>query len=242
MDFAESERLARNLTDSLGPLGVDIDGTLTGPERGLDPRVVPVLRAWPSPVVIATGKAVPYPVSLCEFLGIEPRVIAENGGLVLPARTSTFIYSGDREAASTVAAEYQERGFSLGWGDANLVNRWRETELAISRESPLAPLEAIAEAHDLAVVDTGFAYHVHSSDVDKGVGLETIASELDIESTAFAYVGDSPNDVPAFGVAGTSVAVANGSAAVRDAADHVTDSEYGSGFLEAVRILSEREV
>jgi len=220
------------------PLVVDIDGTLTDERRAVDPRVFPVLRSWPTPVVIATGKAMPYPVALCEFLGIDIAVIAENGGVALAGR-DTLRIEGDREAADAVAAAYQAAGYDLGWGQADLANRWRETEVAVSRQSPLEPLEDIAADHGLEVVDTGFAYHVKSSAIDKGVGLRAVAEELGRDPETFLAVGDSVNDVATFDLAGLSIAVANADDAALAAADHVTDAAYGDGFLEAVEYLED---
>ena len=105
MDFEESIELAASLPGSLGPLVADIDGTLTDDNRAVDPRVFPVLSAWPAPVVIATGKAMPYPVALCEFLGLEINVIAENGGVALAGRSGRIQFEGNREAAAAVAVE-----------------------------------------------------------------------------------------------------------------------------------------
>jgi phosphoglycolate phosphatase (TIGR01487 family) len=237
VDFADSVALATRLPDSLPPLAVDIDGTLTGPERALDPRVLPVCRAWPAPLVVATGKSMPYPVALCEFLGRETLVVAENGGVVIVGPAETIQFEGDREGAQAVIEAYREQGYTTGWPDTDLINRWRETELAVSRESPLEPLAALASEHGLAVVDTGYAYHVKSPDVSKGEGLRALAAELDIESGAFAAVGDSENDAPTFEVAGAAVAVGNADDAARGAADHVTEATYGDGFLEAVQWL-----
>jgi phosphoglycolate phosphatase (TIGR01487 family) len=221
------------------PLAVDIDGTLTDDRRRLDPRVMPVLREWAAPVVVATGKSMPYPVALWEFLGIDTLVIAENGGVVLTGRTGDLKVRGDREAAEAVLAEYRDRGYDLGWGAADLVNRWRETELAVSRDQPLDPLAEIAADYGLVVLDTGFAYHVTSPEVDKGTGLAAVSEALDCETTHFAAVGDSENDVPALAAAGRSVAVANADAAARAAADHVTTASYADGFLEAVDWLTD---
>jgi len=215
------------------PLVVDIDGTLTDDQRALDSRVMEVLRSWPTPVVVATGKAMPYPVALCEFLGMAQYVVAENGGVALAGRDTLSIV-GDRKAAEAVATEYRERGYELGWGAADLVNRWRETELAVSRDMPLSPLEEIASDHGMVVLDTGFAYHVVSPDVDKGKGLEAVATELDLTPASFLAVGDSENDAPTFEVAGRAVAVANADEQARAAAEYVTEAAYADGFLEAV--------
>lgn len=239
MTLPAGEELRELLPDSLPPLAVDIDGTLTGPDRGLDPRVMPVCRAWPSTLVVATGKSMPYPVALCEFLGRETLVIAENGGVVISGPTESIRFEGSPEKAQAVLEAYRAEGYTAGWPDTDLVNRWRETELAVSRESPLAPLERLADEHGLNVVDTGYAYHVKSPDVSKGRGLETLAGEVGLDPGAFAAVGDSENDASTFAVAGQAIAVGNADDAARAAADHVTRATYGEGFLDAVQLLRE---
>jgi phosphoglycolate phosphatase (TIGR01487 family) len=223
------------------PLVVDVDGTLTGPDRRLDPRVFEVLRAWSAPVVVATGKALPYPVALCEFAGIEPAVVAENGGVAYVGATDDLLYEGDREVAEAVADAYRSAGYDLGWGDHDFVNRWRETEIAVSRDAPLGPLDELATSRGLEVVDTGFAYHVKSAGVSKGRALETVADRLGRDAGAFVAVGDSVNDVSTFGVAGRSFAVGNADDAARAAADEVLEASYADGFLAAVERVTGEE-
>lgn len=229
--------------DDTPPLVLDIDGTLTDEHRKVDPRVSEALSAWPAPVVLATGKALPYPVALCEFLGIPTLVIAENGGVVCldTAEVEELVVMGDRTGPERVAAAYREAGHELGWGEMDLVNRWRETELAVSRESPLEPLKRIAVEHGLAVVNTGFAYHAKSPDVDKGQGLEIVADRLGCTPEEFVAVGDSENDAETFEVAGRSFAVANADETTKRAADRVTDGFYADGFLEALRVVRSGE-
>jgi len=216
------------------PLAVDVDGTLTDGQQAIDPRVLPVLREWPAPVVVATGKSLPYPVALCQFAGLPTRVIAENGGVTAIADTDAIVYDGDREAAQAVVDDYVEAGYGLGWRETDFVNRWRETEVAVAREQPLDPLEVIAADHGLEVVDTGYAYHVKDPAMSKGNALRTAASELDLDPADFLAVGDSTNDVSTFAIAGEAVAVANADEAALAAADRVTDASYADGFLEAV--------
>lgn len=237
--FADARALADSLPESLPPLAVDVDGTLTGPDRALDPRVMPVCAAWPAPLVVATGKSTPFPVGLCEFFGRDPLVVAENGGVVVVGPTGSVYFEGDPAAAQQVLEAYREQGHTTGWSDANLVNRWRETELAVSRESPLDPLRSLAREHSLTVVDTGYAYHVKSPHVSKGAGLRTLADDIDVEPAKFAAVGDSENDAPAFEVVDRAVAVGNADDTAQSAADHVTDATHAEGFLEAVWWLCE---
>lgn len=216
------------------PLVVDIDGTLTDESRALDPRVVPVLREWPERVVVATGKAMPFPIALCEFLGIERTVVAENGGVVFAEATDELRLEGDYEAAIAVAEAYRDLGHDLGFGEVDLANRWRETELVVSLDQPLEPLEELAAAKGLVVLDTGFAYHVTDPVVDKGTGLEAVCEELTLDPGDFLAVGDSVNDAQMFDLAGEAVAVANADETARDRADRVTDASFADGFLEAV--------
>jgi phosphoglycolate phosphatase (TIGR01487 family) len=224
------------LPASTPPLVVDIDGTITDDDRVVDPRVLPVLRAWPEPVVIATGKALPFPTALCDFAGLPTRVIAENGGLAAVADTDELHYLGDREAAQAVVDEYVAAGYDTGWPATAFVNYWRETEVAVAHEQPLAPLEAIAADHGLEVVDTGYAYHVKDPGMSKGRALETAAADMDRELSSFLAVGDSPNDVSTFEVVGDAVAVANADPPAMEAADRVTEASFADGFFEAIGV------
>jgi phosphoglycolate phosphatase (TIGR01487 family) len=217
------------------PLAVDIDGTLSRADRSIDPRVFDALRAWDGPVVIATGKALPFPIALAQFVGIPERVIAENGGISVV--DDELLVHGDRKAAEAVVDDYEAAGYDLGWGTLDLANRWRETEIAISRDSPLDPLVEIANDHGLEVVDTGFAYHVKSKAMSKGNALTGVARELGVDPSSFVAVGDSPNDVALFDVAGQSFAVANADDPAKGKADVVTDGSYASGFLEALSAI-----
>ena len=219
------------------PLVLDIDGTMTRPDDSIDPRFFDVLPRWDAPVVLATGKSFPYPVALCHFLTIPQYVIAENGGIVLVG--DEVAKNGDGEAARRVAEEYVDSGYELGWGDADLVNRWRETEVAVARDQPLGPLEEIAAEHGLEVVDTGYAYHVKSPGLEKGRGLKSVARLLDRDPGEFVAVGDSENDVSTFGVAGESYAVANADEKARQAADVVLDESFSEGTLAVLAALRE---
>lgn len=220
------------------PLAVDIDGTLTDADSAVDSRAFDVLREWNAPVVVATGKALPYPVALCQFVGIPANVVAENGGIAYVDGSEELVAVGDRTAAQAVADEYEAAGYDLGWGRTDLVNRWRETEVAVSRDSPLEPLERVAGDHGLEVVDTGFAYHVKSTDVSKGRALTVVAERLGRDPGAFVAVGDSVNDVSTFETAGRSYAVANADGAAQAAADVVVEGRYAEGFLDAVDLVA----
>ncbi|ELZ53391.1 MULTISPECIES: HAD-IIB family hydrolase [Halorubrum] len=222
------------------PLALDIDGTLTTPTGRIDPRVFELLPGWEAPVVFATGKAFPYPVALAHFLGREETVIAENGGVAYVDGETTTV--GDPDAARAVVEAFRERGGEVGWGDGDTVNRWRETEVALSPDADESLLREVAAAAggDVEVVDTGYAYHVKSVGVSKGRALEVVADALGLDPAAFVAVGDSENDVSTFGVAGESYAVANADAAAREAAGTVLDEGFMDGTVSVLTELRER--
>ncbi|RLM57515.1 phosphoglycolate phosphatase [Halobellus sp. Atlit-31R] len=223
------------MTAEIPPLVLDIDGTLTDSAGSLDPRVFEYLPIWDAPVVLATGKAFPYPVSLCHYLGLELTVIAENGGVVLA--DNAVSYQGDRERAQAAADAFVERGGDLGWGTFDAVNEWRRTEIAVDLSADETLLRETAAEFDLEVVDTGYAYHLKTPGVEKGTGLQAVAETLGLETDAFVAIGDSENDVSTFRVAGSSYAVANADAAAQDAADAVVDDAYFDGTAAVLESL-----
>lgn len=220
-------------------LAVDIDGTLTrGDGSGaLDPRVIEPLREAET-VVVCTGKVLPNATALCTYVGMDANVVAETGGIVYADGEMRIL--GDAEGLSEFVNDYAPDG-DLGWGETDLVNRWRETEIAVPLERDRDEIDEVAERHGLEVLDTGYAYHVKSPDVDKGQGLVAVAETLGLESSEFVAVGDSENDVHTFELAGASYAVENADEAAREAADYVTDASYAHGFVEAVEREKKRE-
>jgi len=103
------------------------------------------------------------------------------------------------------------------------VNRWRETEVALSLDADEALLREVAAppAATWRSSTPGYAYHVKSTGVSKGRGLERVGDALGIGPDEFVAIGDSENDVSTFAVAGESYAVANADGAAREAADIV---------------------
>ena len=219
------------------PLALDIDGTLTTPEHRIDPRIFELLPDWEAPVVLATGKAFPYPVALAHFLGRPEVVIAENGGVIHDGEATTVL--GDPALPRAVIETYAERGGEVGWPADGTVNRWRETEFALPLDADESLLRAAAADADGAVevVDTGYAYHVKPTGISKGRALERLAPSLGVSPEDFVAVGDSENDVSTFAVAGDSYAVANADDAARDAANVVLQRGFMDGTADVLTAL-----
>jgi len=78
--------------------------------------------------------------------------------------------------------------------------------------------------------------------VDKGVGLARLLRLTGWSGIRVVAIGDSASDLPLFRQAWMRVAVANADEKVKEAADLVTNGEYGSGVVEAVRrIIGEKQ-
>lgn len=217
------------------PLALDIDGTLTSADHTIDPRVFPALQSWDAPVVLATGKAFPYPVALCHFLGIPERVVAENGGVALAEDEVRF--AGDPEQVQAAVDAFEARGGDLGWGRADTANRWRETEVAIRRTADEELVREVAADFDLDFVDTQYAYHLKSPGVEKGIALREVAELLGHDAAEFVAIGDSENDVSTFEAVGEAYALENADEAAKAAADYVLEEGFADATLSVLESL-----
>jgi HAD-superfamily hydrolase, subfamily IIB len=221
------------------PIAVDIDGTLTDATGRLGAPVIDVLAGWPAPVIIATGKALPYAVALCYFCQIEETVIAENGGISL-VRGQRRMHT-DGEVTTKAAAALREVDPTLGWGPGyDTVNAWRETEVAVGMEVERTAVDAVAAEFDLRVLDTGFAYHLTSRRVSKGRALEHVTEVLETPLAEVVAIGDSENDVSMFERVDESYALANADAPAKAAASHVSGGKHHAGLIEILEGLRAR--
>ena len=82
---------------------------------------------------------------------------------------------------------------------------------------------------------------VNSAGAGKGKALLALCAALGIDAAASAAFGDGSNDIEMLRAAGLGVAMANADAAVKAAADAVTESNEDCGFARTVdRILEDR--
>lgn len=73
------------------------------------------------------------------------------------------------------------------------------------------------------------------AEASKGDALSTVLRHLRVDPSETLAVGDSDADLPMFQVAGHAVAVANATAAVRQAAEWVAPAQWDSGVAAAIR-------
>jgi len=61
-----------------------------------------------------TGKPLPYPVALAQFVGVPTRMAAENGGVMAVADTDAVAVPGNMSGAQAVVDAYRAADSDLG--------------------------------------------------------------------------------------------------------------------------------
>lgn len=211
-------------------LVLDIDGTITHQDRKIDCRAVEAIRRIRIPVVLATGNTVFFATTTARLIGTSGMVIAENGGVVKVDDEEHII--GDITPCIR-AFELLKKHFDLEKLDPS----YRRTEIAVRRNFDLDEARAMLSKADVDIVDSGFAFHIKSRKVNKGVGLKKVAELLGWSTEDMIVIGDSENDVEMLQAAGLGIAVGNADAKLKEVADFVTKGEYGAGVVEAIELL-----
>jgi Cof subfamily protein (haloacid dehalogenase superfamily) len=85
-----------------------------------------------------------------------------------------------------------------------------------------------------AALSQPYYLDVTHPNANKGEGVDTLSTLLDMPTAAIATIGDMPTDVPMFQRSGMSIAMGNASAEVQHAAQFVTASNAEEGFARAM--------
>ena len=215
-------------------VAVDIDGTITGMDRRLHCGASELLYNLEIPVVLATGNVLCYASAASKLIGLGGEVISENGG-VLQLAFDTNPYVSNNIDECEAAFDLLSSEFDLVRLDSNL----RKTEITLRRNVPVAELkESLSNSgYNVEIIDTGFAVHIKSKDINKGTGLVRMAELMGIKPEDFVAIGDSVNDIEMCEVAGFSVAVGNASDELKRKVDMVTSLSFGEGTQEALEHL-----
>jgi phosphoglycolate phosphatase len=221
----------------LSAVVTDIDGTLTGPDRVLDPGASELLRrlsASGTPVVLATGNVLPIALAIHRSIGLRAPIVAENGGLVyFPGDGRDRIERlADRRVAWRAFRAARATGLPLR---RLFTDRWRETEVALDPSVPVPLIRRAVRGHPVRVEGTGFAVHLMERRAGKAAAVDRVLTELGLSWSACLIAGDADNDVDMLRRAGWAVSFPNASPRARRAADYVTRASNGRGLVEAVK-------
>ncbi len=97
-----------------------------------------------------------------------------------------------------------------------------------------AALQATLEGRAAVHRSQDYYLDITHPDANKGEAVREAARLLDLDLSETACIGDMPNDLPMFGVAGFSIAMGNAPADMRARADYVTIGNEASGWAQAV--------
>jgi hydroxymethylpyrimidine pyrophosphatase-like HAD family hydrolase len=79
-----------------------------------------------------------------------------------------------------------------------------------------------------------FFFDILNKDATKGSALLALIDSLGINKEEIAVLGDSPNDLSMFEIAGLKIAVKDSYPEILEKADIVTDESYNSGLGKAI--------
>ncbi|HDH44871.1 MAG TPA: phosphoglycolate phosphatase [Thermococcus sp.] len=218
-------------------ISIDIDGTITYPNRRLHEKAVEAIRLAESlgiPVMLVTGNSACFAYAASILIGTSGPFIAEDGG-VIGDRSNNRVFMGDMGDSMILWSELKKRYPNAEMSDTMKYGE-RRAGLVIKRTVPVEAVKAIIEELnlDLIAVDSGYAIHVKQPHVNKGEGIKKACQELGIFPKQVAHIGDGENDLDAFKVVGYRVAVAQAPEILKREADYVTSKPYGEGGAEGV--------
>ncbi len=217
----------------------DVDGTLTGPDRRLDPRAVRAVRRLESrgvPVALATGNVLPIALALHRSLGLTGPIVAENGGLVY------WHVDGEERVERLADRRVAIQGFralrAAGLPVRRLfTDRWRETEVALVPDVPISRIRRVLAGQRVRVasIGTGYAIHLMEAGTGKLPALRRALEPLGLTPADCVVLGDGDNDAEMLRASGFGVSFASASPAARRAARYVTRRSFGAGFVEGLK-------
>jgi len=213
----------------------DVDGTITENYPLIDLNAASLLRNLERMgyrVILASGRAVWELYTLSMFLGLCKVVVGENGSVVLNREPMNMLMLSDN-FYPVAALDYLKKNLT----DIRVKKTLpRFTEVVLERNIEVSIIRKSLENSGLPVkvLDSGFAYHIVGSHVDKSLGVSEALKILSIKPEETVAIGDSETDASLFEMCGMGISVANGDKAAKDSADYVTHMQAGEGFVEAV--------
>jgi phosphoglycolate phosphatase len=215
----------------------DIDGTLTDSRRRLDPGAMRCVRRLEDrgiPVVLATGNVLPIALALHRSLGLSGPIVAENGGLLYtrPPEGERVDRLARREVAMAAFRALRRAGLPVR---RLFTDRWRETEVALEPNVPVADVRRALRGRPVIAEGTGYAIHLMEQGAGKLVALRRALGPLGLTLAECVVLGDGDNDVGMLRAAGFGVTFASGSPAARRAARYVAPSSFAEGFVEGLK-------
>jgi len=186
-------------------ISVDVDGTLTDPSGTIDTEAIYLLREIMSmgvQVFLNTGRSIWENYTLSHFLGLSKFGISENGGVIFYKHPMNVKVLGD------ISDAYQAYEILAKKMEGVIINQRmpRLTEILLERNIDINEANKILQEYrvNAKIVDSGYAFHLSSKQINKGYALKVLCQALGIDKNDVASIGDSEVDIPMFEASGVS--------------------------------------
>jgi len=230
----------------------DIDGVLTtGETKALDYELLKCLAGFnqvarENPrhpgVTLCSGRAAPYVELMTQAIdGFLPAVYENGAGLYIP-HSYSFLPNPVMDSGSSILAVRQKLQAELVETGFAFFQPGKEYTLTLFASDP-ANTDILPDAVDQALGSLGEAVHLLSSPsclnilplgVDKGSGIQFLASQTHIDLASMLGVGDSDIDVPFLSLVGYSAAPANANEAVKSVVQYISSKSYMDGVRDII--------
>jgi len=211
-------------------VALDFDGTIARDS------VVPAhvvdglarLKASGRKLLLVTGRELPELLAIFPEMALFDRVVAENGALLYTPDSGETRDLGEPPPPALVTL-LRERGVPISVGDSII---------ATVEPHETVVLQSIRDLGlERPVIFNKGAVMILPPGINKASGLAVALHELGLSARNLVAVGDAENDHALLDAAEYSVAVANGIATLKVAADRVTHEAHGDGVLEVIADL-----
>ncbi len=221
--------------DAIKVFAIDIDGTLT--ENGGGMLHLPAIQNFRTleklgyKIVYVTGRSSVEALVLAVFGGTTRVAVGENGGVVTTGPTEHIILGNKDECV---------RGYNILKKSLNGVRMKRVfnrlSEVVLERSFDLKTAQNIFDQNnlDLNLIDSKFAFHINSKNVNKAFGFGIALQIINVKPSETIAIGDSETDIPLFDYCGYSIALNHSDDDVKSKADYVVKGPSGAGLVEAL--------
>ena len=212
---------------------LDIDGTITQKDQSILPETLIALRkvVFSNPemhICLASGNVLPVMFGIRTILGVGESLAGENGGILLYKQRITSYFQKQK----TVEA-YKEIEKDLGAVEF-ITNRWRETSISFILDGSY-DFTKYERKYDVVIQDSGFAKHILNKGQNKGFIARELMKIYSVSKDETLACGDGDNDADLFEAVGMSGTISNGSSAVKERAEYVSNKAYGDGLIDIMK-------
>ena len=222
-------------------LAIDIDGTITLNGWGtIHLGALKKLRQLKDDghkIILVTGRSSVEGYLLSVFGGLTHLAVGENGGCITYGDIMKHKIIGNKAECVQALSFLQNRV------DGDIKEKPvfpRITEVVLERTFDITKAQKILDDEGLNVglFDSGYAFHINSSGIDKGTGFLEALKMLNCDVSDAIAIGDSETDISLFKTVPNNIAVQNSIEDLKKIARIVTTKESGEGVLEGLDMIS----